>query len=382
MVFEFYLKKDGVMFNYHSIKEVFTPMILRLRCKMISYNLERNCVRHIKGLTGKVDIPPLTSEQKKQVYQFYASKGVKLKNTYWHRYYTGVTGKFHVDYVPLDFFRSDLLFHLNERIQWPSLIDKNLTYHIFSEFLQPKVICKNVNGFFFINNKIKSLEEVIVHLKLIKSDLVIKPTIRTGRGHNVICFKISSNDFTTYKKKSIRELLLWFNKDFIIQKRVEQSNVLESLNPTSLNTIRVVSYIHTKEVILLSSTLRIGALNATIDNFSSGGIMCGIKHSGKLRESAHTKSGEIISKSFTNISFKDVEIPNYHLVKEMIEGLHKKVPYFKIISWDIAVNKMEKPVFMEYNTNYQGIEIQIPNGPLFGDHFDLILEDYQNSKRF
>ena len=57
----------------------------------------------------------------------------------------------------------------------------------------------------------------------------------------------------------------------------------------------------------------------------------------------------------------------------MVRSMHIKVPYFKIISWDIAINNFNLPVFIEYNTYNQGLEIQIPNGPLFGKFTDEIL---------
>ena len=65
--------------------------------------------------------------------------------------------------------------------------------------------------------------------------------------------------------------------------------------------------------------------------------------------------------------------PNYDAVVKMVNEMHLKIPYFKIVSWDIGLNKNDKPIFIEYNTYNQGIDIQIANGPLFGDFADEIL---------
>ena len=54
--------------------------------------------------------------------------------------------------------------------------------------------------------------------------------------------------------------------------------------------------------------------------------------------------------------------------------MHQIVPYFRIISWDIGINKDDLPFLIEYNTHRQGIDLQMAAGPYLGQFTDEILE--------
>ena len=69
----------------------------------------------------------------------------------------------------------------------------------------------------------------------------------------------------------------------------------------------------------------------------------------------------------------ETEVSSDNSVVDMVKSMHVKVPYFKIISWDIAINNNNSPIMVEYNTYNQGLDIQIPSGPLFGKYTDEIL---------
>jgi len=56
--------------------------------------------------------------------------------------------------------------------------------------------------------------------------------------------------------------------------------------------------------------------------------------------------------------------------------MHHRLMHFDLVSWDIAINKNNEPVLIEYNLSYQGtINSQIANGPLFGDLTDDVLAE-------
>ena len=202
--------------------------------------------------------------------------------------------------------------------------------------------------------------------------LIIKPSIDSGGGKKVVAFTVN-NKKTSYKNLSTETLLSLYKKDFLIQEFLEQSDVMSLLNPTSLNTLRVMSYLNDDGGHILSTTARVGGINSSTDNYSSGGLLCGVYGNGKFMAEGYTKKGAILDKTFTGVKLDECFVPNYDLVIEMVKSMHIKIPYFKIVSWDIAINKKNLPVLIEYNTYNQGLEIQIVNGPLFGEFTDEIL---------
>ncbi|NNE31855.1 MAG: hypothetical protein HKN40_05745 [Winogradskyella sp.] len=333
-----------------------------------------NTRRSRKKLIKDIKAPKLTQVEIKTAKRFYKKRGYKLQNTYFHRYYKAMTGEFHADYIPLDIFRPYICPEINSKKQWPALIDKNFTYTIFKDFKQPEYIIQNINGFYSANSKIITEEKAIELCNAANKKLLIKPTIDSGRGKDIIIFTVNDN-LTSLKQTYLKDLFRRYNKDFIVQYVLEQSDIINQLNPSSLNTIRVVTYLKDNTVYVLSSALRIGGPGNETDNFSgdNGAMFCGIKDNGALKSYGINRQGKKLPSTASGVTLAETQLPNYALVTKMVKEMHPIVPYFKLISWDIAIDKENDPVLIEYNTYGQGLEIQIPNGPLFGEFTDEIL---------
>jgi len=357
---------------YQKIKNSFAKHIPNFQKRFEELYIAISARRYMKSIIKNKKIPKLSASEIKEAKSYYRLRGYKLKNTYWHRYYTALNGEFHKDYVPYDIFNPIINPKLNQRKQWPALLDKNLSYNLFEEFEQPKRVVQNVNGYHYINDKLVSLEEAIKVCATIKKKLIIKPTIESGKGKLVNAFEILSEK-TSYNNLTVRELFKLYKKDFIVQEFLEQSDVIAALNPSSLNTFRIVTYLNGTGVHTLACVLRIGEPGSSTDNFSKGGLFCGILENGQLKGKGYSPKGSVVTKTPSGVILKDCKIPNYKKLLKMAKQMHRKVPYFKIISWDIALNKNNMPVLIEYNTHRQGIDLQIASGPLFGEFADEIL---------
>jgi len=357
---------------YHALKKMLTQRMLSFQKRLIDFNQIMNSKKRIKNLLRNNSVPKLSPQEAKEAKLYFKSKGYKLTSTDWHAYFKSVNGEFHKNYIPLDIFKTKISPRLNQKVQWPALLDKNLTYNLFKNFKQPKRVVQNINGFYYVNDSAVKEEEAIKAIYNHSKMLIIKPSLESGRGKMVNAFTVDGT-ITSYKNMSIKSLLKLYKKDFIVQEFLEQSRAMSSLNPSSLNTLRVMSYLNTEGAHILSTTVRMGGIGSYTDNYSTGGILCGVKDNGKLKPIGYTKKGEIVDKSFTGVKLDEFIIPNYNKIVCMVKSMHVKVPYFKIISWDIALNHNDLPVMVEYNTYNQGLEIQIPNGPLLGEFTDEIL---------
>ena len=101
------------------------------------------------------------------------------------------------------------------------------------------------------------------------------------------------------------------------------------------------------------------------DNNSSGGMVCGTDEKGSLKEYGYYGSGKRVNKTEFNLVLTGFVIPACNEALDMVKELHSKVPYFKIISWDIAINEENDIVLIEYNTYRQDVRIhQLANGPV------------------
>lgn len=358
---------------YISIKQKLIYPILSIRTKLLRFNMAANAKNQGREFVKKFNFDKLDKEEIRIAKAYWKSKGFKLDNTIWHQYYKGATGKFMKEYIPHDIFSSHIAPSLNQKTQWPALLDKNLSYSLFKDFQQPKRIISNVNGFYLHDEEIVSELEAVEVCSKCNSRLIVKPSIESGGGFMVNILPIQDID----KGEIVEDILNMFKSyknDFVVQEFVEQSPAMARLNESSLNTLRIMSYLNNDGVHIISSVVRIGNAGKTTDNFKSGGVACGVKNTGRLKEIGFIQDGTTLTKTASGAVLKEVVIPNYNAVLKMVELLHKRVPYFRIISWDIGVDKNNDPILIEYNTYNQSTKIhQIVNGPLFGDFTEEIL---------
>ena len=334
------------------------------------FNARMNARKIIKEILRNNNIPKLDSHEIKEAKSFYKSKGYKLNNTYWHRFYKFASGEFHKDYLPLDIFRATIEPNINRKLYWPALVDKNLTSNIFSDFNQPETVVSNINGFYYVNKTIVNELTAIEACNNAKNQLIIKPTVESGQGKRVKKFTVN-NGITSLDSLDIIDLFKLYNKDFIVQKVVEQSEKLNSLNSSTLNTLRVVTYLDKSGTTnVLTSYLRIGKPGSDTDNISIGGMGCGIFEDGSLHSNGfgHRKDGgkANICNASSGVLLEGFKIPNYLDVIKMVKEMHPIIPMFRMISWDIGIDKNDLPILIEYNTFYQSIDMQMFTGPFLG----------------
>lgn len=370
---------------YHSLKRMLTSKVLNFKTRLVVFNATMNARKMIKEVLRNGKIPKLEPHEISEAKSFYKSKGYKLKNTYWHRFYKYASGEFHKDYLPLDIFRPLMEPSLNRKLYWPALVDKNLTSNLFEGFNQPETVVSNINGFYYVNDTMVSEESAVEVFDKIKTQFIIKPTVESGQGKMVKKFAVG-NGKTSINNLEIIDLFKLYKKDFIIQKVVEQSAKLNVLNSTTLNTLRVVSYLDKNgSVNILTAYLRIGKPGSDTDNISIGGMACAISKEGTLHSKGfiHRNAGgkSNINKTPSGILLKDYQIPNYIGVTEMIKKMHPVIPMFKIISWDIGIDIADMPILIEYNPFYQNIDMQMFTGPFFGEFTDEIFAFGLNSNR-
>ncbi|MBN4085111.1 hypothetical protein JYT89_02080, partial [Flavobacteriaceae bacterium AH-315-B10] len=343
-------------------------------------NLTMLVRKDIKSIIKKHNPKELSLIQKKTIKTYFKERGYKNIKTYWHQFYIANNGYFSEKYISEDIFHPIISNAVNQKKQWPTLLDKNLLETLFFGSKQPESIIKNINGFYYINSNQVNKFEAIDECSKYTDKFVIKPSIESGGGREIISFSIE-NGITTFKGMHIEDLLNMYKKDFIIQKVVSQHPKLKKLNSSSLNTLRIMTYLKEKEVHILSAIIRIGKSGMFTDNSSLGGIVCGINKDGNLKEYGYFSSGKRIKTTESNVNLIDCFIPSYSKALEMVKDMHFKIPYFRIVSWDIGIDDENDPVLIEYNTYRQGIGIhQLTNGPLFGKFTEELLEIGRNYK--
>ena len=126
-----------------------------------------------------------------------------------------------------------------------------------------------------------------------------------------------------------------------------------------------------------------GINGAKVDNASSGGIVCGIKNDGSLKDFGFDASANIYSKHPQGKEFAGTIIPSYHKCVEITKRLAPRFNnYTRLISWDFAIDTSETPILIEANFTGGQLDFhQLCNGPIWGDMtHDVLSEIISNSK--
>lgn len=326
--------------------------------------------QNLKELNSDLRLSPA---QKKEMDEYFIRLTGKKISYYDHEYYYALTGVFDKRYIPEYLYRSEIIGRLNNLEVTSAYSDKNITDKIFNNVNYPKTIIKNINGFFYNedNNPITKAEAIDVCSNL--NNVFIKPSL-ASRGRGIKRLNIIDG-IVLNENKSIESLLDSYGINFIIQEGILQHEVLSKLNPSSINTIRLVTYRDKSDTKLLNIRIRIGRKGKVIDNDSGGGISVIInKNTGALSQLGYSKYGkDNFEKTDNGTLLHNYKIPFINNVIEKAKELHTQLPYAKIAAWDFSINQDGKPIFIEWNSRPD--LNQAVNGPEYGDYTEEILKE-------
>lgn len=277
-------------------------------------------------------------------------------------YYKQMTGIESHYYIPQTFFYYFLCPFLN-RAGYKQ--DKNMFRKLLDarnskvDFLMPYQVIYNMGGTFYDSNgEPLSKDEAIKLVVNYPNDIIVKPTVNTTWGKGVILITPEERTADT-----VRNLFDNYKMDFSFEEKIVQHSDLASFNPTSLNTIRIVTYRKLNgEIIFLYALQRFGGKGAVVDNASAGGGFVALSEDGVVDRTI---------KKYKSLKFdklaKDVveRIPYFPKIKETALYLHTKLPNLNYIGWDMSVTQDGIPVLIEFNTR-PAVELkQISSGPVF-----------------
>lgn len=339
---------------------------------------ERYFIRELGGIKAKSPASSLqlTNDQKKEARRLYARHGFDRIDLRWHEYIYAVTGEWSPSYIPESFYHNILERIYNDK-KMNAWEDKSYMQMFLPDVLFPETVIANANGYFLnSSHEIIPYEEAIASLEEI-DEFIVKPSRASGGGRDVQLIK-SADILTTISE---------MGKNYVVQKRVNQSAEMASFNSSSVNTEKLLSFLFHGEVHILTAHLRVGAPNAIVDNACGGkGYTIGIDDQGKLADYALNVYGEKFETDYSGVTFKGRVLSKHTEICDIIREAHLRLPYFGFVTWDFCVDDHERPILIEYNTSAAEVLMhQLCSGPLFGELTEQVLEDaskYSSSIRY
>lgn len=205
-----------------------------------------------------------------------------------------------------------------------------------------KVFSKFVKRDWLFTGDIKDIKEIEGFIDS-HEKVIIKPVgLSSGRGIFSIS-KSKGENFTTLLKTigiidpSLKKDLL---PELLIEEFVQQHPSISECNPSSVNTVRIFTLLSPKyKQAIISACLRVGGLNADVDNFHAGGITypIDIENGIVISPGRNLKGEKFLYHPSSNKLMIGFSIPNWDLIKQSVKELMLIEPRGRMIAWDLAI---------------------------------------------
>lgn len=254
--------------------------------------------------------------------------------------------------------------------------DKNLYDLYFHDVNRPKTLFRKSHGLWLDADYNRISPTEAINKACDKKRVVVKKTRFSWGGKGLLFWDSREDDVSTL------QAFVQETDDLICQEEIEQHSELSRLNPSSVNTVRIMTLLFQGQVHALSSVVRMGIDGSKTDNASSGGIVCGIKPNGQLKNVAFDTLANQYPCHPQGTAFESVTIPNYDECVALVTILAQRFSSVsRLISWDIAIDQSGRPLLIECNLTFGELDFhQYCNGPIFGDLTeDVLKEVFANS---
>lgn len=322
--------------------------------------------RRLRGYKREDDA--ISAEYKKQIKDYWWRFHCRVP-TRWHEHYSSRNGLCDVRYIPEELYYTVIDRHFNDRKYYLGVSDKNYLSRWFPQAKQPRTIVRKIDGLLYdADYHLTGFDDAIKSC-LEHETVVIKPSINTFGGKNIHFW--ARKDGRGELERAIKG-----GDDLIAQETLVQHEHLSRIHPSSVNTVRVMTLLFDQEVHILSSVLRMGVDGSRVDNASAGGITCGIRSDGRLKDVAYARNGTRYDRHPQGFRFSEGMIPSFDKVIGLLTRLQEQMARFRLISWDVVIGPDGEPILLEGNFRCGGPCVhQLNNGPLFGDLTDRVLSE-------
>lgn len=296
----------------------------------------------------------------------------------WHKLYATINGRYRKDYLPDVIFSAQLEPKLNPMRYAMLYSDKSMAEVIYAgvdNVSFPETLVVKANGFFYsLGRKIISKNEAR-EILLNEPVCVVKPLIGGSSGDGVLFFDKSKLSNDVYDEEIGRILDNYEDIGFIAQKKLNQHESYSILCDSSVNTIRLITYICEGVIHHARLCLRVGDGESKVDNIHAGGFVAAVTDDGVIVSEGYRLGYTDRKEVFENHPVSGARFKGHILqgTSDMISAaklLHANTPHIGMVSWDFMLDSSGRVVLVEGNYFGQAVWFaQIVHcAPIFGEN--------------
>lgn len=141
-------------------------------------------------------------------------------------------------------------------------------------------------------------------------------------------------------------------RQVLLEEFLTQHPEMTALNPTSVNTLRVVTFLGDDGTVhRLVHVLRIGN-GGDVDNFKAGGMYTVLEENGVAQHPAIDGDDHVYDvHPLSGTSIVGFRVPNWEALQSLVDAVAREVPEIRYVGWDFAVTPTGAAVIEgNYNT--------------------------------
>ena len=249
-----------------------------------------------------------------------------------------------LDYIPPYFHYNFYNAQLFKNIDTAFYSDKYNLAKLFAERGIPApatiAIIRNNHATNFHGAEI-NLEEIASNLKE-GEKLFIKPTNGKGGTDIIVVKRINNKLLLNGEDLGVKKIINTCDKRhcYIVQYGIHQRADINTINPTSVNTLRAITQWRNNRPTMPVCVMRIGRNGKDVDNSHQGGLSIQVDtQTGKLAEFCTSEhgGGKYYTHPDSSVIFNDFYIKEWDMINNSILDFAKKIPEIPEIAWDIAI---------------------------------------------
>ena len=218
---------------------------------------------------------------------------------------------------------SNYIYEHNDIIDIDIFLNKYKTYSRFKPYFRREAVsCAKNSDFGKFSEFVK------------KHPVYVRKNVGLSKGDSVEL--IDSRAMGKSERQLFDEMLS--AGSYIVEERVIQSDQMSRLNPSSVNTVRCITFMTDAGAYIGPCFLKVGRGNSFVDNGGKGGILIGINgQTGVLDTIGYDEFlNEYPQHPDTKHDFKGFQLPEWNELKKLAIEASNQIPRVKYIGWDFA----------------------------------------------
>ncbi len=205
--------------------------------------------------------------------------------------------------------------------------DKYSFYQLMESFFGRKA--------FLVNSLVN--EDAFVTFSVKTKSLFCK-MVTGSRGKDAFAIDVPSAEAA---KMLLSQLTENKEEEWIVEERIKQCREMAQWNGSSVNTVRIPSFLTKTGFKVLCPAFRTGRHGSMVDNAAQGGVVAGIdSKSGLLMTDGVDEKGNVYKNHpDSGFKFKGWQIPRWQELLKIAERAHRTIPHQKYIGWDFALTE-------------------------------------------